>query len=153
MKSFISKKLHWSCYLQVIPFFIIAILFFVLGIGLFESLGTKSPGWTLAGVLTVIGGVIDIIYIRLLVRTSEFAVTNKRLIIKQGIISTKTLELLHSKIEAISISQGIGGKILGFGNFAVVGTGGTVHRFKAIEKPFDFRKAAQEEINKVQKKS
>jgi len=146
-----STKLHWIVYLQVIPFFFLALVSLIAGPGILKSLETKSSSFFILGIMLIIGGLLDILYFRILIRTSEFVITNKRLIMKRGIISTKTLELLHSKIETVSIFQGIGGKIFGYGNLAVVGSGGTVNLFKTIEKPFDFRKAAQEAINKAQK--
>jgi uncharacterized membrane protein YdbT with pleckstrin-like domain len=70
---------------------------------------------------------------------------------KKGIFSTTTLEILFSKAESISAYQNILGKILGYGNIAVIGSGGTKNVFHYIEKPFEFRKAAQNEIDKTQK--
>lgn len=40
-------------------------------------------------------------------RTSEFAVTDKRVIIKVGVIRRRTLETMVSKIENIAVNQGI----------------------------------------------
>jgi hypothetical protein len=70
---------------------------------------------------------------------------------KKGIISTTTLEVLFSKAEIISANQTLGGKLFGYGNITVVGSGGTENRVEHIEKPFEFRKAAQDEIDKTQK--
>ena len=39
--------------------------------------------------------------------TSEFAITNKRLIIKTGFISRNTFEMNHSKIESVNVNQSI----------------------------------------------
>lgn len=144
-----STKLHWSVYLRALPFFLIGIFLLLLGPILKESAVIKHM--ILPFILFFVGGILDLLYYNILIKTSEFIITNKRIIMKKGIISTKTLELLHSKIESISISQGIGGKIFGYGDFAVVGSGGTINYFKTIEKPFNFRKAAQEEIKKAQK--
>ena len=38
--------------------------------------------------------------------TSEFAITNKRVIIKVGLISRRTLEMNLSKIESVNVNQG-----------------------------------------------
>ena len=47
--------------------------------------------------------------------TDEFAITNKRVIIKTGLISRKTFEMNHTKIESVNVDQGILGRILGYG--------------------------------------
>lgn len=53
----------------------------------------------------------------------EQGVTNKRVIYKHGIISRKTDEMRLAAIESIVITQGIWGRILGFGTLTVSGRG------------------------------
>jgi uncharacterized membrane protein YdbT with pleckstrin-like domain len=80
-------------------------------------------------------------YIRMM--TSEFAVTNKRIIIKTGWISRKTLEMNLAQIENIGVDQGILGRILGYGTIKVSGTGGVAQPFPGITNPLEFRKSLQ----------
>jgi uncharacterized membrane protein YdbT with pleckstrin-like domain len=75
--------------------------------------------------------------------TTEIAVTNKRVIIKTGWITRRTLEMNLAKIENIGVDQGLIGRILGYGSITVVGTGGTRELFQSISDPFSFRKAVQ----------
>jgi len=76
--------------------------------------------------------------------TSEFAITNKRVVIKTGLISRKTVEMNLQKIESVNVDQSILGRILGYGDLVIVGTGGTRELFKRIRKPITFRKKFQE---------
>lgn len=76
--------------------------------------------------------------------TSEFVITNKRVIIKTGLISRHTLEMNLSKIESVNVSQSIIGRILGFGSITIVGTGGSTETFNNIKNPVEFRKQFQE---------
>ncbi|MDD3721036.1 MAG: PH domain-containing protein [Lutibacter sp.] len=76
--------------------------------------------------------------------TDEFAITNKRVIIKTGLISRKTFEMNHSKIESVNVDQSILGRILGYGTIRIVGSGGTKEVFPNIRKPLQFRKKFQE---------
>jgi uncharacterized membrane protein YdbT with pleckstrin-like domain len=76
--------------------------------------------------------------------TDEFAITNKRVIIKTGLISRRTVELNLSKIESVNVNQSILGRILGYGSLQIVGTGGTKEVFPSINKPLAFRKKFQE---------
>jgi uncharacterized membrane protein YdbT with pleckstrin-like domain len=55
--------------------------------------------------------------------TSEFAVTNRRVIIKVGLIRRRTVELRLEKVESIGVDQSILGRILGYGTIIVHGTG------------------------------
>jgi len=76
--------------------------------------------------------------------TDEFGITNKRVIIKTGLISRKTVELNLSKIESVNVNQSILGRIFGYGNLQIVGTGGTKEIFANIQSPLTFRKRFQE---------
>ena len=76
--------------------------------------------------------------------TSEFAITNKRIIIKVGLISRRTVEMNLNKIESVNVDQGILGRILGYGTIVVIGTGGTREPFATISNPIGFRKKFQE---------
>jgi len=85
-------------------------------------------------------------FINALIRylTSEFAITNKRIIIKVGLIKRITLEMNREKIESIGVDQGILGRIFNYGTIVISGTGSTKQIFKAIINPIQFRKIAQE---------
>jgi uncharacterized membrane protein YdbT with pleckstrin-like domain len=76
--------------------------------------------------------------------TDEFAITNKRIIVKTGLISRRTLEMNLSKIESVNVDQGILGRILGYGTIRIIGTGGTKEVFPKINEPLQFRRKFQE---------
>ncbi|MCX5814164.1 MAG: PH domain-containing protein [Proteobacteria bacterium] len=76
--------------------------------------------------------------------TSEFVITNKRVIVKVGLIRRKTLEMNLQKIESVNVEQGIMARILGYGTVTIVGTGGTRESFTDIRKPLMFRRKFQE---------
>ena len=76
--------------------------------------------------------------------TSEFAITTKRVIIKEGLIARHTLEMNLSKIETVNVDQSITGRILNYGSITIIGTGGTHEVFHNIAHPMQFRKAFQE---------
>jgi uncharacterized membrane protein YdbT with pleckstrin-like domain len=78
--------------------------------------------------------------------TSEFAVTNKRVLIKIGWLRPHSLETLLSKIETIRIEQGILGRALNYGTIIVSGTGGPKEPFRTIASPMEFRRKVQEQI-------
>jgi len=73
--------------------------------------------------------------------TSEFAVTNRRVIIKVGLVWRKTVEMNLEKVESIGVEQTVLGRILGYGTIVVVGTGGTNEPFPRIADPMGFRRA------------
>src|SRR4029077_1171933 len=75
--------------------------------------------------------------------SSEFAVTNRRVLINVGLIGRHTVELLLQKVEGIGVDQPLSGRVLGFGTIVVTGTGGTCERFDRIADPLQFRRHVQ----------
>ena len=80
--------------------------------------------------------------------TSEFGVTNKRVIIKVGLIRRRTLELLLRHVEAILVDQSMTGRILHYGSVTLTGTGGVRETFGNISNPLEFRRRVQGEAAK-----
>ncbi|TAK45596.1 MAG: PH domain-containing protein [Saprospiraceae bacterium] len=78
--------------------------------------------------------------------TTEFAITNKRVVNKTGWIKRKTFEMNLSKIESVNVNQTILGRLLSYGDIIIIGTGGTKEEFKHIKRPIEFRKRFQELI-------
>lgn len=78
------------------------------------------------------------------VSTSEFAVTNRRVLIKIGWLRRKSLELLLPKVEGIAVDQSLLGRMLNFGTIGVRGTGGSREPFPNISEPLEFRRQVQE---------
>ena len=82
----------------------------------------------------------------ILLRFSEFGVTDRRVLVKLGLVSRESMDQLLDKVEAVQVEQGIVGRILGYGSVTVIGTGGTRETFGGIADPFAFRRAIQEKI-------
>ena len=101
----------------------------------------------------IIAGVVMVIGLAAAVPTwvdyvsSEFGVTNKRVIIKVGFIRRRTLELLLRHVEAISVDQSVTGRILGFGSLTLTGTGGVRELFHNVKSPLEFRRRIQGEAS------
>ncbi len=123
-------SLHWIIYL--VPAIVILAAIAVALVG----------GGTAAIVVGVIGLFLMLPpWIRS--SSSEFAITNKRVLIKVGLIRRHSLELLLQKIEGIGVDQGIIGRILGYGTITVSGVGGTKEAFQRISNPLEFRRQVQ----------
>ena len=71
--------------------------------------------------------------------TTEFAVTNRRVIGKVGLFRRHTLEILLSKVESVAVHQNLAGRMLDFGTVVIVGTGGTQEPFRMIAAPLALR--------------
>jgi membrane protein YdbS with pleckstrin-like domain len=132
-------RLHWTIFLT-------AIVVVVLGIALGILLQVVEPAYSLAG--AALAGIGLLLAIGPAVRyiSSEFAVTDKRVLGKLGFIERESKETLLSKVEAIAIDQGVIGRVLGFGTVTITGTGGTQESFPRISEPLEFRRQIQSQI-------
>lgn len=80
--------------------------------------------------------------------SSEFAVTDQRVIVKKGWLHRDAYELYLNKIEGIHVDQTIPGRIFDYGTLEIIGTGGTHDTFFYIPHALTFRKIAQEQVDK-----
>ncbi|HEY1501143.1 MAG TPA: PH domain-containing protein [Acidobacteriaceae bacterium] len=80
---------------------------------------------------------------------TEMAVTTRRVVVKTGLASRRTIEMLLNKVETIEVSEPGMGRMLGYGSITMIGTGGTSERFHKMAHPLEFRNAAQIEIEKM----
>jgi uncharacterized membrane protein YdbT with pleckstrin-like domain len=111
--------------------------------GLALLVWSEGEGAGMAILLIAIGVAF---YAYLTYKSSEFGITNKRVLVKVGVFSRRSIEILLSKVEGIGVNQGILGKALDYGTIVVSGTGGTKEPFKNIANPFESRKQVQEQI-------
>ena len=80
-----------------------------------------------------------IAYIR--IKSTEIAVTTKRLIVKHGFIRRSTIEININKVESIQVDQEMMGRMLNFGTLVISGTGTSHAPIMGIAEPMAFRKA------------
>ncbi len=81
--------------------------------------------------------------------TSEFAVTNLRIMMKEGVFVRHSNETRLSAIAQVSVTQGIPGQILGYGTVAINVFGGDTDVFSGIASPIQFQKHAQEQLTRL----
>lgn len=118
-------RLHWIVYLRVALWLALAI-------------ATQDlSGWlTLFFVFVALGEWVKL-------RSIEQAVTNKRVILKVGLVSRKSEEMKLTSIETVEIRQSIFGRILGFGTVKVTGRGISDVVFKHINDPMVVKRAIE----------
>ena len=78
--------------------------------------------------------------------SSDFAVTDKRVLARMGILNRHSLETLLSKIEGLGVEQDVWGRLLGYGTITLTGTGGTRESIAGIPRPLEFRRQVQAQI-------
>ena len=101
------------------------------------------------GIALLVCGVVAILMGMVRRNATEMAVTNRRVVIKSGLASRKTIEMLLNKVESIEVSEPAFGRMLGYGTIVVIGTGGTPEPFHKVAHPLEFRSQVQQQIEKL----
>ena len=94
-------------------------------------------GWIIVGIF---------LYLRAIVRmnTTEFAVTDRRIIMKSGWIKRITHELSVQSIEGVHVDQSFWGRIFGYGRLVVTGNGEARIHLPPMADPIAFRRAIED---------
>ncbi|KQV89457.1 PH domain-containing protein [Pelomonas sp. Root1237] len=87
-------------------------------------------------------------YVR--IRSTELAVTTKRVIVKHGFIRRHTIEININKVESIQVNQSLMGRMLNFGTLVIAGTGASHAPIDGIAEPLVFRRAFVEAQDSAQ---
>ena len=136
----VAYRAHLHPIIYVWPFLLAIAGLVAVGLGLWAA-DLWWLAWAGAGLLLV--AVIAWIVMRIRSSASEFAVTNRRVVIKVGLIRRHTVELLLQQVEGIGVDQTVAGRLLNLGSIVVNGTGGTKEQFKNIANPLEFRHQVQ----------
>lgn len=101
-------------------------------------------GWLLLGLVLlpafglglVLWGVAYVKY-----KTTEIALTNKRVIVKKGFVSRQTVEINLAKVESVQVDQTVLGRMLNYGSLVIAGGGIPQAPVVGISDPIAFRRA------------
>jgi PH (Pleckstrin Homology) domain-containing protein len=148
-KVMYKTRLHWSVLIGSV---FLALLFAGAGVALLLGGGPAMSG---AQFKTI---EMDTAYAFLLLsacfllhglikrNATEMSVTNRRLVIKTGMFSRRTIELLLGKVESIQVQESFMGRMVGYGTIIVHGTGGTPESFHRIAHPLEFRRQMEQQV-------
>ena len=139
-----KASLHWAIYIPTALWLLLGILMVAISVG-----GEESSVMVIA-IIFFVFAVFALIKAIIANVTSEFAVTNKRLILKEGLIDRNTVELMLTKCEGVALDQGILGRILGYGTL-ITTTGGATNKFRKIKDPIIFRNYINSQVDEAQK--
>jgi uncharacterized membrane protein YdbT with pleckstrin-like domain len=130
--------LHWTIYRDAILFGILAL---ALLIRYFSLSGDQ------AFIALIVAAFFALLAVVLFARswfvriTTEIVVTDKRIIHKVGWIARRTEEINVTKVETVDVSQGIPGRIFGYGTVLIRGIGGSWEPLRRVASPLELRNA------------
>jgi uncharacterized membrane protein YdbT with pleckstrin-like domain len=137
-------QLHW---MALIRYYVGGILLVGGGVALvFFGLANDALPATIGGGVLCVAGLGCAVMAKLHRDSAEFAITNKRVILKTGIIQRRTSEMFLAKVETVGVDQGLLARALDYGTISLRGTGGTAEPFSDIARPLEFRRQVQEQM-------
>jgi uncharacterized membrane protein YdbT with pleckstrin-like domain len=144
------STLHWIVLLRSM---LVAAVLTVLGVVmLIEASNVNGVQYrqtvNVLGALAIVLGLIDLLAAIVRRSGAEFAVTNKRVIFKTGVMRRSSEEIFLNKIESVNVDERLWGRTLNYGTLNVRGTGGTLEPVHKIAHAQEFRRQIQEQISK-----
>lgn len=131
-------KLHFFLFVQ-------PIILLLIGALLASSPKEISAMTHYAGLLILFFGLVSLVSRILIKIGSSYAVTNKRVILKTGVISRRAVDLVLAKCEGLHIKQSVLGRIFNFGTITVT-TGGSSSSYPYIAEPLAFKREINTQI-------
>jgi uncharacterized membrane protein YdbT with pleckstrin-like domain len=126
---------HWIIFFRPVISLLLAICAFYWGLILMADL---------AGLITLLSCLSAL----MVYYTSEFGITNQRVIIKLGFIRRYSFESALNRIEAVEVEQSVLGRLLDYGTIRIRGVGGSAELFPAVPNPLLFRHKVQTQIER-----
>jgi hypothetical protein len=146
-------RLHW---IVMFGHLVLGLVFLVLGgyLLFYAYQHQQMPPsnlhmWEGAGAVALFIGLLVMVMGSVRRNATEMAVTGRRVVIKTGLASRRTIEMLLNKVETIEVTEPGFGRMLGYGSILIIGTGGTSEPFHRIAHPLEFRSHVQQEIERL----
>jgi uncharacterized membrane protein YdbT with pleckstrin-like domain len=143
-------RLHW---IVAAPALLVGGALALIGAGslLLALLGSGSERdpslpMSVAGAVLVLAGSAWIAFGLVRWSATEITVTTRRVLIKTGVLTRHTTEVLLSKVESVRVEESLLARLFGFGRVTIHGTGGTPETFDRIAGPQEFRRRVQIQI-------
>src|SRR5580704_4548122 len=115
-KLLATGNIHWIIYWPAIALMALAVIALIV-------LGLASIVGRIIFVLLALAAIFFAIKEWLQQWITEIAVTDRRVIVKTGLIRRHTAEMNMDKVESVTVYQSVLGRLLGYGSVHVRGTG------------------------------
>lgn len=133
---------NWTVWFAVAAWPILGVTAAILAITFLYSIEPQAAKYI--ALTCIVLSVLFSFYRWLVLRNIEQGVTNKRVLIKRGVIARKTEEMRLSSIETVEINQTITGRLLGAGTVKITGRGVSDLVFVNIDEPMEVKRAIED---------
>lgn len=133
-----TTTVHWIVYARALFWSVLAIF------TAYFAFQAPEPNYARVALQFIVYLSVSVAFVKwlkalILRKTTELAITNRRIIVKTGFIRRTTFEMNRSKVESVFVDQGILGRALNFGTIRFKGVGASVESFPNINRPIEFR--------------
>lgn len=132
-----STTIHWIIYLPGLALWVLALAVIVFGNAVAPGIG--GVGLIIIALILLGIGLISVLRAWFRRWTTEFDVTDRRIVQKNGFIERRTVEMNMDKVESVDVNQSILGRIFDYGEVIVRGTGESWEPIRTIGSPLKFR--------------
>lgn len=132
-----STTIHWIIYLPGLALWVLALAVIVFGNAVAPGIG--GVGLIVIALILLGIGLISVLRAWFRRWTTEFDVTDRRIVQKNGFIERRTVEMNMDKVESVDVNQSILGRIFDYGEVIVRGTGESWEPIRTIGSPLKFR--------------
>ena len=128
--------LHWIIYGYAILFGVCALVAAVWFLGATDDQRPVAEAVVAIALLLAL-----IFYVRSWFRRAgtEIVVTDKRIILKRGLIARHTEEMNITKVETVDVEQTISGRVFGYGTVLIRGVGSSWEPLNVVSSPISLR--------------
>ena len=126
---------HW----KYLFWYLVALALVLGGLALYAG-GQQDRDALILASVPVAGGLLLFLVALIRRKTTELVLTDRRIITKRGFIARETVEMNLGKVESLHVSQGLLGRMLGYGDVTVVGTGSSLEPLRGISRPIELRR-------------
>jgi len=128
-------RLHWLIYSPAITLLICGAVLLIAAAVYPDEVPYLMAGGLIALVFSLLAFIPEL----LRRRTTEIAVTDRRVIFKTGILRRRSIEMNMDKVESVDVDQSILGRIFDFGTVLIRGTGASLEPLDNVENPLKLR--------------
>jgi uncharacterized membrane protein YdbT with pleckstrin-like domain len=128
-------RLHWLIYSPAITLLICGAVLLIAAAVYSDEVSYLVAGGLIALLLSLLAFIPEL----LRRRTTEIAVTDRRVIFKTGILRRRSMEMNMQEVESVDVDQNILGRIFEFGTVLVRGTGASLEPLNNVENPLKLR--------------
>lgn len=86
------------------------------------------------------------VYALIVFITSEFTLTDRRVMVESGVLGRRSKEIFLNKVESVSVETPLLGRLLNYGTIVITGSGGAREYLNRISNPQEIRSQIQHQI-------